>query len=91
MKTPVTRFKEALDPVTVYKTPYLTPVKSLSDDTAEQYEAPSTPVQSRTPVKRSPPGSMSVRKARTPLIASAKRQKNGLRFWKRVAKRRMFG
>ncbi|KAK9900743.1 hypothetical protein P389DRAFT_16946 [Cystobasidium minutum MCA 4210] len=93
LKTPVTRFKEALDPVTVYKTPYMTPVKQTGQaETA--FMASSAMAGAMTPVKMGTPTVRSVnasaRKIRTPLTASAKRGKHGLRFWKRMAKRRMF-
>lgn len=86
MKTPVTRLKEAFDPVTVYKTPYLTPVKQVKQPSPSIHDTHSTPARRETPQI----GSVSARIIRTPLTASAKKQKHGLRFWKRMAKRRMF-
>lgn len=85
MKTPISRFKEALDPVTVYRTPYLTPVKQGPVVTATG-QMITTPTTRMTPRSNPKIGSISARKVRTPLAG----QKHGIGFWKRMAKRRMF-
>lgn len=91
LKTPVTRFKEHLEPSTVYKTPYLTPVKQAKQDdttTTPPLRAVITPTSRALTPKNA---SVSARKIRTPVSsANSKSQKHGLRFWKRMAKRRMF-
>lgn len=89
LKTPVSRFKEALDSHTVYKTPYMTPVKQTERQplaNVSNLKMVTTPIRPGTPQV----GSIRARKIRTPLTASAKRQKHGLRFWKRMTKHRMF-
>lgn len=89
LRTPVTRFKEHLEPATVYKTPYLTPVKQTERNVNINLQGRivTTPVSRALSPKNT---NASARKVRTPMSANAKGQKHGLRFWKRMAKSRMF-
>lgn len=88
MKTPITRFKETFDPATVYRTPLVTPphqTRSVGRGYSTPIKEHATPVA----VVQAAGAPRSVKKVRTPLTGSLKKNKHGFRFWRRIAKRRM--